>query len=200
MTALRLAAVLLVILGFERLASAQADERAVSAVRLLLVSRGGDAVPAGRLTIRSDQGDVFYSATPKGEANVQLPYGRYRVSFSHEMMLPAERDIEVKAKQTLVVLPVDFILMHVDLPRGALAVRLRGPSCVAASPVWARLVGVFSDVSSVSEVKFGQALFEDIDPGAYVAIVVSGKAALSATPVTVAGKHTVLEVSWPGCQ
>lgn len=197
-----LGAVLLLVEGLARIWAGQADERQVGAVRVLMVSRSGDSLPAGRLTIETDRGTVVFTGTPKGEVTVRLPFGRYRVSFLHEMMMPTEKEVDVNKKATLVVLPIDFQLVHVDPPVADLSVRIRrSESCSdAESPRgWVRLVGVFSDVSLVAEVKSGHALFESLKPGAYVAIVVSGTATLSAMPVSVRGKYTTLEVPITAC-
>ena len=161
---------------------------------------------AVRLIIDSDNGRI-YDAPVEGEVVLHLPYGKYPILYSSRAFEPVSRSIVVNRPEQLVVLPL--ALSHFvgladgkDVGPDPVAIHAKVQpvtSCLAGRPLWAKIVGVYSDYIEVRKIQpDGSVLFDGLDDGLYVFMVLDGNRLRSTQTVTAVGKVT-LDIKLQDC-
>jgi hypothetical protein len=169
-----------------------------------ITSLSGDPLPAGKLSIHSKAGTLLYSAGAKDQTSTRLPYGNYVVSFDSEFLRPVRREVKIDRPDCFLVLATDMDSIVLDISHDpvSVSVRIRPPdSCTLGGVLWVKLVGVFSDL--VTERRIGPggfALFEPVDPGAYVAIIVDGQRIRAVQSLSTWGPVTTVEIPLKVCK
>src|SRR5579884_1552963 len=163
----------------------------------------GGKLPKGQLSIYSNKRELIYSATVEDEAATRLPYGDYTVEFKSGFLQPVSRKIAIHRPDCFVVLATDMEHVVLDMPNDPVSVSIKvtsAKSCVAGGLLWAKLAGVFSDYAAERPISSGGfALFEPVEPGAYVVIIVDGQHVRVVQAVTTKGKVTVINLALPAC-
>jgi hypothetical protein len=168
---------------------------------ILVASNVGGPVRTGSLSVTRN-GRQVYSAEIKSGAMVRLPYGDYTVDFKAFGWKPVHKQIKVEKPEGLIVLgAIGEDLMEIrDVP---VAITLKvspSTSCSADSEMWAKLVGVFSDYSTQEKVgPYGITLFDSIDAGTYVVMIVDGKRVRAVQAVTTKSRVTVVPLTLLEC-
>lgn len=158
-----------------------------------LTNFGGVQLPTGRLSIRSNKGEVLYSESVSGSARVELPYGEYTVSFEAEFIQKAERRVSVDHRDGFLVLASEMTSVVLDVPSSPVAITVRASSpdaCKAGDMMWAKLIGVFRDYTVERPLKSGMTLFDPIAPGDYVLLILDGERVRSMKVIRTSGPLT----------
>jgi hypothetical protein len=139
----------------------------------------------------------------KDEAVVDLAYGDYTVSFTSKFLADAHRKVTVDRQDCFVVLATDMDEVVLDVPHEpvSVSVRVQPPdSCAPAGLLWTKLVGVYSTYLGERRVAPGGfALFEPVQPGSYVVMVVDGQKVRAMQTVKTFGSVTVVNIPLGHC-
>jgi hypothetical protein len=166
-----------------------------------LTDTRGLQVSRGSLSIKSSQGKVVYATAAEGQAIVHLPYGRYSVEFKNEWSPPARRDVVIDKPECFLELASTFVPEGGNKP-GSISIKVDpATSCTADGSLWTKLVGVYSqDVLERRIGPGGYALFEPVEGGSYVVIVVDGSKVRAALPVATTRQITTATIALSGCE
>lgn len=161
----------------------------------------GRVIKDGRVRIRSDKGQVILDKVIDNSAEVKLPYGRYEVTLNSFFTYETTRTIVVGKPEVLVILAGSTRLE--DTPKWKTSVLVETtPSKKCHSDVfWVKLVSTYSDYSAEQVLSlWGNALFEQIEYGAYIAIVIDGTEIRGAKAFSTRGPETKIRVELSPCQ
>jgi hypothetical protein len=186
------------------ISNGQSGGRKDATLTVRIVSRFGGAMPGGRLSIRSRNGVFAYEAGVKSEISVSLPYGEYLVSFRGDFLAPVERGVTVDRPECFTVLATDMDRVVLDVKHDSVSISVRvqpATSCAGGGLLWAKLAGVFSDDSSERRIgSAGFALFDPVEAGTYVLVIVDGPEVRAAQVVVTSGPTTVANVALAPCK
>jgi hypothetical protein len=184
--------------------SGQSDDGRHGTLHVYLVSHLGGKLSTGTLSIRSKEGALLYTTNARGEVRTRLPYGDYIVSFMSEFLQPVSRAVTVESPDCFMVLASGMARIVLDGRNDPVSVSLKvqNPSgCTTGGFLWAKLTGVFSDYSTERKVStHGFALFEPVEVGAYVVMVIDGEQVRALQPVKTWGQVTNVEISLTPCK
>ncbi len=185
---------------------AEAQEQAEGPATLFIriVSLTGSSLPPGKLSVRTSNGTIAYEAEVKGGARMRLPPGDYVVAFESRFLKTVQRAIKMDMKDTFVVLATDMddVVLDVPNPPVSITIAVRPPApCTPSDYMWLRLVATFSGYSTERKITAsGFALFEPVDVGSYVAIVIDGKEVRAVQPLVTKGPLTSVDIPLPPCK
>lgn len=183
--------------------AAQSPETPYGVLTIRLVSLDGRSLPSGKLSVYSSDNTLTYSAWARNEAKVRLPYGDYAVKFESEFLKPATRAVKINRPDCFMVLGTDMasVVLDMILDPVAVSVRVRDPeSCTPAAELWAKLVSVYCDYVAERPIgPNGFALFDPVDTGKYLLIIVDGEHIRATKGVDTSGKITVVDVKLDAC-
>jgi hypothetical protein len=156
----------------------QTDTRR-SDVTFEFVFNRGEMQLKGTLNIYSSEGKNVFSKPVENQVQVSLPYGAYKLYYQDGAFLPITREIVIDQPEHIIVLsePLQSYVSHAGRPEpDTMSVRVQAvKSCAPDGPVWAKLVGVYSQYEALRKIGAnGSALFENIDDGLYVVMIVDG--------------------------
>lgn len=181
----------------------RSDDTQIGRLTIYVSSTLGSPLPAGRLSISADSRKVLSISGMLAERTVTLPFGEYQVTFETEFLKPVRRSVTVDSLETFLVLATNMADTVLDVESKPVGISLKiqpNTSCRPGGFLWARLVGVFSDYISERKIEpFGFALFEPLEVGQYVVIVVDGKTVRAIKPVDTSGPVTVVNLELPPC-
>ena len=184
--------------------SGQTQDQQRAKVTVKIVDNRGAAIPSGTLSIRSGDGAAIYSAQVRSTVSLDLPYGRYVVSFETEFFRPVRREVTINQREELIVLATHMDRVVLDVRHDPISVSLHvtpGTACSDDGILWARLVGVFSDYSAVRRVSpMGFALFEPVEFGTYTVLIVDGSAVRATKIFDTTRSVTVVDVPLSECK
>jgi hypothetical protein len=164
----------------------------------------GSRVPSGMLSVRSTGGEVVYTAEVQSQAVVHLAYGRYTIEFRSNWYQPARRDVVINSAESFAELGAVFVAQEENYTPGSISIKVDpAKSCSAkgGASLWAKLVGVYTRYAEERHISpRGHALFEPVDRGKYLVIVIDGSRVRAALPVVTKGQVTVANVSLPPCE
>ena len=162
----------------------------------------GSKVGRGMLSIESSGGAVVYSREVQSQAVVRLPYGRYRIEFTANWYQPARRDIVIDSAESFAALAAVFVAQEENYTPGSISIKVDpAKSCTAEGYLWAKLVGIYTQEAVERHISSrGYALFEPVDRGSYLAIIVDGSKVRATLPIVTKGQITVSTLSLPPCQ
>lgn len=172
-----------------------------------LTTAFGGEISGGQLSIKDDGGALVYSHDMydvKGLATVTLPYGTYSVSYNGPLWLPAQRNVVVDQSVCFLVLALPWGGMELGMPQEPTAISLKvrpQGSCTAGGVLWAKLVDTRSDYARERRIEWnGGALFDSLDYGDYVVVVVDGKQVRGLQHISPTGPVSLLEIALSGCE
>jgi len=170
---------------------------------ILTTSFGGMALP-GQLSITASSGVPVYSKGASGKATLDLPYGEYTVSFQGDFVKKVARSVLIDRPQCLLVLAADMVSITVDSqPHKPTAITVRvspTDACRKGDMVWAKLVGVFRNYESERPLSMGMTLFEPVEHGEYVLIVIDGGRVRAMRSIATSGPITATTLTLDNCQ
>lgn len=173
------------------------------ALTVYIVSTNGGELPAGRLGIESTRGRSVYSSPITGQITTRLPYGDYVASFRSEFLKPVRREVTIDQEDTFLVLATNMEGFVLDIPHDAVSISVRAqPSgvCTPGGFLWAKLTGVFSDYTAERKISpGGYVLFEPVEVGTYVVMVVDGQTVRATQALKTWGQVTTVNVALPDC-
>jgi hypothetical protein len=162
----------------------------------------GSKVSRGILSIKSSGGGVAYSAEAQGQVAVQLPYGRYTVEFGTNWYQPSRRDVVIDSPDSFAELAAIFVVPEENYAPGSISIKIDpAKSCSAEGSLWAKLIGVYTqDIMERHVSSGGYALFEPVDRGAYIVIVVDGSNVRATSPIMTKGQITTASIALAACE
>ena len=88
-----------------------------------------------------------------------------------------------------------------DMPNVSVSIRVASAkSCVDSGMLWAKLSGVFSDYAAERQISpAGFVLFEPVEPGTYLVMIVDGQHVRAVQPLKTMGKISVINIALPPC-
>jgi hypothetical protein len=176
----------------------------LATVTIHLTTTSGDKQLGGELSVYSRDGARVYSTTTASEVSISLPYGEYAVTFTSEFLRPVRRPVKVDRPDCFVVLATSMGPEVLDIPIKAVSVSLKvtpSESCTPGGSMWAKLVGVYADYATEQRISSrGYALFEPLEMGTYLAVIVDGKQVRATQPIVTWGPITVVNLSLPACE
>lgn len=169
-----------------------------------LSSSRGLKLPRGRVSIRSSQGSSVFTAAAEGQVVVHLPYGRYTVEFDTNWFEPARRDVVIDKPDSFMELAARFVPEGGRAP-GSISVRIEpATSCSAEGFLWAKLVGVHTQDAMERRITLGgsagYALFEPVDDGTYILMVVDGARVRAMSSIITDHQLTTATLSLSPCE
>lgn len=175
-----------------------------SSVTFEFVSNRGGAPLSGRFVIDSSNGRV-YDAKVTQEVTVRLPYGKYLVLYEDSIYSPVSREVRVDQPEAFFVLsePLNnFVSDEADGKPSAISVRVQPiQTCSPGGALWAKLVGVYSAYSAERKIgPNGFALFDAIDDGQYLLMIVDGAEVRATQLVKTDRKITTVSVTPQECK
>jgi hypothetical protein len=168
-----------------------------------VTSTAGGPIPAGALSVRSKSGQTVYSEPIKQYGAIRLPYGEYTVTFQTQFIKAVSRKVVIATREAFLVLGTNMEDYVLDMPNDPVSVSIRArpsDSCASGQVLWAKLAGVFSDY--VAEQKIGPggyALFEPVEVGTYVVLVVDGTKVRATEILSTKGPITTVDVPLSPC-
>ncbi len=176
-------------------------EESVGTLVVQVTDPNGGQLPSGALTVTSEKGGTVYSGRSVTSATVNVPYGRYTVSFRSELLKPVSRTIDISTPESLIVLStsIDPENMHLPPAHSALSLRVL-PALRCRGPLWAKIDGVFSQYSAAHSVRTsGYALFDDVPVGTYTVAIIDSTTVRALTWIEVRGSVTTKEIDLQPC-
>jgi hypothetical protein len=173
-----------------------------AALTVNLIDTFGSKVSRGTLSIKSSEGGVVYSAEAQDQVVVHLPYGRYTMEFRANWYQTARREVLIDSPESFTVLAAIFVAPEENYTPGSISIKVDpAKTCGAEGSLWAKLVGVYTrDVLERHISPGGYALFEPVDRGVYVAIIVDGSKVRGTLPITTKGRITTATLNLSPCQ
>lgn len=161
----------------------------------------GKGIPGGRLIITSSQGRTVYSENVIGSLTVRLPYGHYSVKFNSDWYTVVTGDVAIDKPQCFLELASTFVPEGGNTPKSVSIKVSPTASCTGDGVLWAKLVGVYSPkVMERSVGNGGYALFEPLEEGVYVVIIVDGANVRATLPLATKGLVTVVNIKLSPCE
>jgi hypothetical protein len=182
----------------------QKDPPQSSSVTFEFVDNRGGAPLSGRFVIDSSNGRV-YDAKVTQEVTVRLPYGKYLILYEDAIYSPVSREVKVDQPEAFFVVsePLNnFVSDVTDGTPSAISVRVQPiKTCSPGGALWAKLVGVYSVYSAERKIgPNGFALFDGIDDGQYLLMIVDGTQIRATQPVRTDRKVTTVSVTPQDCK
>lgn len=181
----------------------QAALSQTATLTVMLRTPSGTAAPPGQLRVRSIVGETIYNGALADRATMTAPFGQYTITFRSDFTTPIDRNVKIDRPEMLVVLAADLAetVMDVTNPLVALTAAVEPTTNCGSNEVrWAKLVGVFSDYTAETFIdRQGFALFDNIQPGTYVLVVIDGRHPRAAVPIQTSGRVTKVTVRLSSC-
>jgi hypothetical protein len=158
----------------------------------------------GYLTVRSADAIILeHRPVDRRAVTLSVPYGKYTVTFEGGTVRPRTREMVVDRSEVLLVLGTrvsDVVGHFADSVPTGISIRVNPSRKCSQGPIWAKVIGVFSDYSAERTVNsYGYALFEPVEPGQYMVLVMEGPQVRAKQLVTVVGKTLTAEVQLDEC-
>lgn len=150
-----------------------------SVVTFEFVNTFGNEPLSGRFVLDSSNGRI-HDGKVTGELTLSLPYGKYLALYEGNFFSPVSREVIVDQPEALFVLSEPLKnFAGIDAPPldpFFISVRVQPVKpCAPGTSLWAKLVGVYSTYSAERKIgPNGFALFDAIDDGPYVLMIVDG--------------------------
>ena len=169
-----------------------------------LVSTYGRKLSGGNLSIHSETGTLVFSTAIQSQTIVKVPYGGYVVTFKSEFLKSVSRRVQVDRPDVFVVLATNMAEIVLDGRNEPVSVSIRAvppSSCIPGGFLWAKLIGVYSDYATERPLgSAGYALFEPLEVGTYIIIVIDGREIRALQPVETRGPITVVNLALSACK
>ena len=182
--------------------AAQADQPKISVVTFEFVDTIGQPL-SGRFVLDSPNGRL-HDRKVTGELTLSLPYGKYLALYQDNFFSPVSREVIVDQPEALFVLsePLSNFVSDTSSPEPfAISVRVQPVKpCATGTSLWAKLVGVYSTYSAERKIgPGGFALFDQIDDGSYVLMILDGTRTRAIQLVKTDRKVTTVSITLRDC-
>jgi hypothetical protein len=176
-------------------------EHEQGALTINLTDRSGLKVSRGSLSIKSSEGRIVYTAAAEGQVVVHLPHGRYTVEFENEWSPVVRRDVVIDKQDCFVELASTFVPEGGN-QAGSISIKVDpSTSCTVNGSLWAKLVGVYSQDAMERRISpVGYALFEPVEGGSYVVIVIDGSKVRATVPIITTRPITTATLTLSPCE
>jgi len=178
------------------------SENKLSDLTINIVTLAGRSTYRGTLTIRNEKGMAVYADEAKDKLEIRVPYGSYTVTFKLHLKQTV-RQININEPRVFVLLGVpdeDVIFGHPTTPTSITVAIRPSTSCTSNGELWAKLVAVFSGYSVEKKVDGPYALFESVEHGTYLVIILDGEKIRTVQPVATLGKLTSVKLELSSCK
>ena len=185
--------------------AAQADQPKISVVTFEFVASIGGEPLSGRFVLDSSNGRL-HDRKVTGELTLSLPYGKYLALYQDNFFSPVSREVVVDQPEALFVLsePLQNFSGIDTPPLDPFAVSIRVQPvkpCAPGTSLWAKLVGVYSIYSAERKIgPNGFALFDGIDDGSYVLMILDGTQTRAIQLVKTDRKVTTVSITPQDCK
>jgi len=163
----------------------------------------GGRLPAVNFSVRAKNGTSVLAETARDEAAIQLPYGEYVLTAEAKFLRSVSRAFTVDRPKSFVVLATGMDRFVLDMENSPVAVTVAVAPASACDPegrLWAKLIPVYGEGAMEQIVSpNGYALFEPVDVGKYVILVVDGDRLRGIAAITTKGKVTATEIHLSDC-
>lgn len=166
-----------------------------------LTDTRGLKMPPGTLSIKSSEGKVVFAAAAEGQAIAHLPYDRYTVEFESAWSSMVRREVVIDKPDCFLELASTFVPEGGNMP-GSISIKIdQTRSCTADGFLWAKLVAVYSQDAMERRISpGGYALFEPVEAGSYVVIVVDGAKIRATLPLVTTREITTATLTLSACE
>jgi hypothetical protein len=183
----------------------QANEDFQGQLIVRIVSPFGGKMPKGRLLVKSTKtSQINLVQDIEDETTINLPYGEYNVSFETKFVRNVQRNVTLDKARYFLVLAADLDETILDVKEEPVSISFRihpNSSCGAGEQLWAKLLGAFTDQALENKVESGgYALFEPLEVGTYVAMVIDGEQIRGLQTVRTRGPVTIVDMSLTPCK
>jgi hypothetical protein len=184
--------------------AAQADQPKMSVVTFEFVASFLDEPLSGRFVLDSSNGRL-HDGKVTGELTLSLPYGKYLAFYQDTIYSPVSREVIVDQPEALFVLtePLRNVVSDFSSPDpSAIGVRVQPVKpCTPGRSLWAKLVGVYSTYSAERKIgPNGSALFDELDDGSYVLMIVDGTQTRAVQLVNADRRITTVSITPQDCK
>ncbi len=175
-----------------------------SSVTIEVVGSHGGPQLGGSIEIFSE-GVKVYSEQHTYEATAHLPFGKYTVVFKdiYYLFEPASREVTVDRPECFFVLMEPSENLNTDFSSSKLSavrVQVQAAKTCAAGPLWAKMVGVYSQYSEERKIgPDGSALFDEVNSGLYLVMIVEADQPRALKEVEILGGVTKVDVTLRTC-
>ena len=183
----------------------QSEPPKVSVVTFEFVASTGEEPLSGRFILDSSNGRV-HDGKVTGELTLRLPYGKYLALYQGDFFSPVSREVTVDQPEVLFVLSEPLRnFAGIDMPPLeplAISVRVQpAKPCAPGTSLWVKLIGVYSTYSAERKIgPNGFALFDTIDDGPYVLMIVDGTQVRALQVVKADRKVTTVSITPQDCK
>jgi hypothetical protein len=154
----------------------------------------------GKLSVKSSNNRLVYEGEATGQVTVRLPYGRYVVTYEDRVFSSVEREVLIDKSDSFVELAAAFVPEGGTHPSSISIKVVPETSCLSDGFLWVKLVGVFSQDTAERRVSSrGYALFEPVEDGAYVIVVVDGTNVRATLPVVTTRQLVTATITLAPC-
>jgi hypothetical protein len=183
--------------------AAQAEQPKTSVVTFEFVASIGQPL-SGRFVLDSSNGRL-HDGKVTGELTLSLPYGKYLALYEGNGFSAVSREVIIDQPEALFVLtePLRNFVSDTSSPHpSAISVRVRPVKpCAPGTSLWAKLVGVYSTYSAERKIgPNGFALFDEIDDGPYVLMIVDETQTRAIQLVKADRKVTTVSITPQDCK
>lgn len=174
-----------------------------SALTVLVVNGFGE-LETGYITVRSADAIILEHRPVDGHPfTVSVPYGKYTVTFEHAILKPRSRQLVVDQPEVLLVLTTrvsDAVGEFATTGPAGISIRIKPTVACSEGPLWVKVVGVFSDFDGTRSINsYGYALFEPVEPGQYMVMILDGRQVRATQFVKVIGKTGTADIQMQNC-
>lgn len=193
------------ILAMSACLAGQSEPPKVSAVTFVFVASFGGEPLSGRFVLDSSNGRL-HDGKVTGELTLSPPYGKYLALYQDAIYSPVSREVIVDQPEALFVLTEPRKnVAGIDSPPldpFAFSIRVQPVKpCAPGTSLWAKLVGVYSTYSAERKVgSNGFALFDGIDDGSYVLMILDGAQTRAIQLVKTDRKITTVSITPQDCK
>ena len=185
--------------------AASGQDLSMASLTLLFRDTLGNPVPPGVLTVLPVEGAAIYSGSVSSGANIHLPPGRYTFIFKTKFFQDSKREVTIDGQDVLITMTVrsdDYVLdMPMNKPVSVSFKITNAKSCSAADMLTAKMTAVFSDTTYERRLMpGGYLLFEPVEVGTYILVVLDGKEVRALRAITTNGPLTTGELSLAACR
>jgi hypothetical protein len=193
------------ILAMSASLAGQSEPPKVSVVTFEFVASIGGEPLSGRFVLDSSNGRI-HDGKVTGELTLSLPYGKYLALYQDNFFAPISREVIVDRPEALFVLSEPLKnFTGIDTPPSdpfAISVRVQpAKPCAPGTSLWVELVGVYSTYSAERKIgPNGFALFDAIDDGSYVLMILDGTQTRATQLVKTDRKVTTVSITPQDCK